>query len=69
MAIVNGKEISISASVVLEGEYDENDIAMGVPVKINQNGVTEIQKIKLDESELSMLKESAKKIRNDINSA
>ena len=68
-AIVNGKEISISASVVLEGEYEEKDVAMGTPVKINQNGVTEIQKIKLDESELSMLKESAKKIRDDINSA
>ena len=68
-AIVNGKEISISASVVLEGEYEEKDVAMGTPVKINQNRVTEIQKIKLDESELSMLKESAKKIRDDINSA
>ena len=67
-AIVNDKEISISASVVLEGEYGENDVAMGTPVKINQNGVTEIQKIKLDESELSMLKESAKKIRDDISS-
>lgn len=68
-AIVNGKEISISASVVLEGEYGENDVAMGIPVKINQNGVTEIQKINLDEYELSMLKESAKKIRDDISSA
>jgi malate/lactate dehydrogenase len=41
---------------------------MGVPVKINQNGVSEIQTIELDESESSMLKESSKKIRNDINS-
>ena len=50
-------------------EYDEKDVAMGIPVKIDQNGVIEIQKIKLDESELSMLKESARKIRDDINSA
>ncbi len=67
-AIVNSKEISISASMVLEGEYGENDVAMGTPVKINQNGVTEIQKINLDESELSMLKESPNKIRDDISS-
>ena len=67
-AIIHGKELSISASVVLEGEYGEKDVAMGVPVKINQNGVFEIQKIKLDDSELSMLKESCNKIRNDINS-
>lgn len=67
-AIINAKELSISASVVLEGEYGENDVSMGIPVKINQNGVSEIQKINLDESELSMLKESANKIRDDINS-
>jgi len=67
-AIVTAKELSISASVVLEGEYGENDISMGVPVKINQNGVSEIQKIELDKSESSLLKESSKKIHDDINS-
>ena len=67
-SIINAKELSISASVVLEGEYGENDVSMGVPVKINQNGVSEIQTIELDESESSMLKESSKKIRDDINS-
>jgi malate dehydrogenase len=67
-SIINAKELSISASVVLEGEYGENDVSMGVPVKINQNGVSEIQTIELDELESSMLKESSKKIRDDINS-
>lgn len=67
-AILNAKELDIPASIVLEGEYGENNVAMGIPVKINQNGVSEIQKIKLDESELSMLRDSSKKIRNDINS-
>ena len=67
-SIINAKELSISASVVLEGEYGENDVSMGVPVKITQNGVSEIQTIELDELESSMLKESSKKIRDDINS-
>ncbi len=66
--IINAKKLSISASVVLEGEYGENDVAMGVPVKISQNGVSEIQTIELDESESSLLKESSKKIHDDINS-
>ncbi|MDA1346198.1 MAG: lactate dehydrogenase [Crenarchaeota archaeon] len=66
--IINSKELVISASVVLDGEYGENDVAMGVPVKINQNGISEIQKIDLNESESLMLKESSNKIRNDINS-
>ena len=67
-AIVNDRELTVPASIVLEGEYGETDVAMGIPVKIHRNGVFEIQKIKLDESESSMLKESAQKIRDDINS-
>ncbi len=66
--IVNSKELTISASVVLDGEYGENNVAMGVPVKINQNGISEIQKITLDEFESTQLRESSNKIRNDINS-
>lgn len=67
-AILHKKEISIPASVVLEGEYGESDVAMGVPVLINQNGVSEIQKIKLDDTELSLLKKSSEKIRYQIKS-
>ncbi|MEX0861362.1 malate dehydrogenase [Nitrosopumilus sp.] len=67
-SITNAKELSISASLVLEGEYGESDVAMGVPVKINQNGVIEIQKIELDEFEQNSLKISAQTIRNNIQS-
>ncbi|MGY5150338.1 MAG: lactate/malate family dehydrogenase [Candidatus Nitrosopumilus sp. bin_68KS] len=67
-AVINAKELFVSASVVLEGEYGENNVAMGVPVKINQNGVSEIQTIDLDESESFLLKESSKKIHDDIKS-
>jgi len=54
--------------VVLEGEYGENDVVMCVPVKIDQNGITEIQKIKLDDTESSSLKKSSEKIRKHIQS-
>ncbi|MDH5431561.1 MAG: lactate dehydrogenase [Nitrosopumilus sp.] len=67
-SILHKREIFIPASVVLEGEYGENDVSMGVPVKIGRNGVSEIQKIKLDDTESSSLKKSAEKIRNDIKS-
>ena len=67
-SILHKREIFIPASVVLEGEYGENDVSMGVPVKIGRNGVSEIQKIKLDDTESSSLKKSAEKIRNDIQS-
>ena len=67
-AISNKKEISIPASIVLDGEYGEHDVAMGVPVTINQNGVIDIQQVKLDDTESSSLKKSSQKIRNDIKS-
>ncbi|MGY5148376.1 MAG: malate dehydrogenase [Candidatus Nitrosopumilus sp. bin_7KS] len=67
-SILHKKEITIPASVVLEGEYGENDVAMGVPVRIDQNGVCKIQIVKLDDTESSSLKKSSEKIRNDIQS-
>jgi malate dehydrogenase len=66
--IINSKELLIPASVVLEGEYGENNLAMGVPVKINQHGISEIQKISINNFESTQLKNSSNKIRNDINS-
>lgn len=64
--IVNKKELFIPASVVLEGEYGENNVAMGVPVKINKNGIAEINEIQFDESEQKLLRLSAQTIRNNI---
>jgi malate dehydrogenase len=65
-SILNKKEIEIPASIVLEGEYGEYNVSMGVPVKIDQNGVSQIREIKLDDDELSLLKKSSEKIRSDI---
>ena len=67
-SILHKKEISIPASIVLEGEYGENDVAMGVPVTINQYGVSKIEDLKLDEFESSLLKESSQKLHDQINS-
>jgi len=67
-SILNSKEILIPASVVLEGEYGENNVAMGIPVKINKNGVSEIQTLDLDESESQLLRESSQKIKNQLKS-
>ena len=67
-SIINAKELSIPASVVLKGEYEQNDIAIGVPVKINQNGIFEIQKIELDDYESKQFRESSNTIKNQINS-
>ena len=66
--IIKNDELIMPASIVLNGEYDEKDIAMGIPVKINKDGVKEIIKIKLNESERNLLKISAQTIRDHIKS-
>ncbi|MCV0431703.1 lactate dehydrogenase [Nitrosopumilus sp.] len=67
-SILQKNNLEIPVSVVLNGEYGESDVAMGVPVKIDQNGISEIQKIKLDDTESSSLKKSSAKIRTLIQS-
>ena len=64
--IVNSEEIIISASVLLENEYGESDVALGVPVKINRHGISEIIAIPISEKESELLKMSASKIRHQI---
>lgn len=67
-SIIKNDELVTSASIVLNGEYGEKDVSMGIPVKINKNGVKEIIEIKLNESESKLLKISAQTIRDYIKS-
>jgi malate dehydrogenase len=67
-SIIKNDELVIPASIVLNGEYDEKDVSMGIPVKINKDGVKEIIEIKLNESESKLLKISAQTIRDYIKS-
>ena len=65
-SIINNEEISIPASVLLNGEYGLSDVCMGVPVRINKEGVVDIEEIKLTRSECSLLCHSADTIRRYI---
>jgi len=60
--------LEIPAAVVLKGEWGIKDVSMGIPVKINSEGVFEIQKININEKELALLKKSSNQIRNNIKS-
>jgi malate dehydrogenase len=46
-------------SVLLEGEYDLNDICIGVPVIIGRNGIESIVNISLNAAEKASMQESA----------
>ena len=50
-------------SALLEGEYDLNDICIGVPCIIGKNGIEEIVSIDLSEAESDKLQTSAEAVR------
>ena len=65
-SIINNEEIFIPASVLLNGEYGFSDVCMGVPVRINKDGIKNIEEIKLTKSESNLLCYSADTIRKCI---
>ena len=50
-------------SVLLEGEFGLNDLCIGVPVILGKNGIEKIVEIKLNDSEISQLHESAEGVK------
>ena len=64
-AILEGKELYVPASVLLDGKYGISDVCLGVPLIIGKNE-TNIQEIELEKSEYDLLQTSAKFLRNQI---
>lgn len=62
-AILNDEQRVIPCSVYLDGEYNQKDICMGVPVKIGKNGWTNIIDLKLSDDEKAMFAKSADAVR------
>lgn len=58
-AIIKDEKLSLSASVLLDGQYGLSDLCLGVPIKISKNGIDKIEEIKLVKSELESLHHSA----------
>jgi malate dehydrogenase len=67
-SIIKNQTLSIPASILLEGEFGEENVCMGVPIKITSKGIMEIQSMDFDESEKELFKISAQTIRNTIQS-
>ena len=62
-SIVRDQNRLFTASVYLEGEYDEADIHIGVPVILNKNGWERIVPLILSSEEKEQFKNSAKAVR------
>ena len=62
-SILNDYKRMIPCSVLLEGEYELNDICIGVPCIIGANGVENIVDLKLNDDEMNLLRNSAEKVK------
>ena len=67
-SILNDQKRIIPCSVLLDGEYGQKDICIGVPVIIGKNGWENIIKLDLNETEKELFSNSANAVRN-MNSA
>ena len=63
-SILNNHRKLIPCSVLLNGEYGQNDICIGVPCVIGSKGVESIVELKLNEEELNLFNESSNSIRS-----
>jgi malate dehydrogenase len=63
-SILNDQKKMIACSVLLEGEYGQSDICIGVPCIIGKNGIEEILDINLNDTEKAAFAKSADAVRN-----
>lgn len=63
-AIACDQQKMFPCSALLSGEYDLNDICIGVPVILGKNGIEKIVEIELTDAEKAKMQESASGVRN-----
>lgn len=63
-SMLNDQKRIIPCSVYLEGEYNQSDICIGVPVVIGKNGWEEIIDVNLNDTEKDLFSKSADAVRN-----
>ena len=61
-SILSDQKRMIPCSVYLEGEYDLNDICIGVPCIIGANGIESIVDVQLNADEKQKMQDSAEKV-------
>jgi malate dehydrogenase len=62
-AIVRDQKRIFPCCAWLQGEYGLKDIYLGVPVKLGKNGIEEIIELKLNDAEMTLLKDSAAAVK------
>ena len=63
-SIVKDQKRIYPCSVLLDGEYGQKDICLGVPVRVGKNGIEEIIDLNLNEEETAAFAKSATAVRD-----
>jgi len=62
-SILKGDGRIFPCCVKLEGEFGMDNVYLGVPVQLGENGISKIIEIKLNDSEMALLKDSAQAVK------
>ena len=62
-AILHDEKKLISCPALLEGEYGQSDICIGVPCLLGRNGIEEVVEFKLNDQEKELFAKSAEAVR------
>jgi malate dehydrogenase len=65
-AILHDQKKMIPCSVLLEGEYGESDLCIGVPVILGKNGIEKIVELDLNADEKEKFAASAKSVKGNV---
>ena len=61
-AVLGDQKRMISCSALLEGEYGENDLCIGVPCVLGKGGIKKILELNLNEEEKALFQKSAEAV-------
>ena len=65
-AILHNENSILTVSAYLEGEYEEEDLYIGVPAIVNRTGIREVLHLNLDNEEKEKFKKSAAVLRETM---
>ncbi|MDE6076302.1 MAG: malate dehydrogenase, partial [Muribaculaceae bacterium] len=61
-AVLHDQDAIIPCSALLDGEYGEKDLCIGVPCVLGKGGIKKILEIELNEEEKALFKKSAEAV-------
>ncbi len=65
-AIQHGRKRILPCVAILDGEYGQHGICMGVPVMLGSNGMEQVVELDLNEEESGQFSRSAEHVRTDL---